>query len=285
MLRIVGLGAGALTAAAAATAAAGAMLWSRATSRAHTRLGPPAVRGPETFSEGQLVELPSPVARYFRFALAPGQPIVRRATIRTAGDFLARPGGRWSPFTAVQHFAADPPGFVWDARIRMAPLVAIHVRDGYVRGEGSMLGRIWGVWPVVDQRGTPELAAGALLRYLAECVWLPTALLPREGLSWAGIDDATARATLTDGATTVALDVHFAPGGEITRVSAMRHRDVSGVGVLTPWTGRFSDYTRVKGMMVPMSGEVEWLLPDGPTPYWRGRIVRTAYEPARTRDR
>lgn len=232
-----------------------------------------------TFGLEQLAGLSDPVVRYFRFALAAGQPIIRRATLRTEGDFLVRPGRAWSRFTAVQHFATDPPGFVWDARIRMAPLVTVHVRDGYVNGEGSMLGRIWGVVPVVDQRGTPELAAGALLRYLAECVWLPTALLPRPGLSWTAIDDGAARVTLTDGGTTVALDVRFAPSGEIVRVSAMRHRDVSGVGVLTPWTGRFSDYARVHGMMIPVSGDVEWLLPEGAMPYWRGRIVATEYEP------
>jgi hypothetical protein len=65
----------------------------------------------------------------------------------------------------------------------------------------------------------------------------------------------------------------------------MRHRDVRGIGVLTPWTGRFGNYARRGGMMIPLSGEVEWLLPEGPTPYWRGRIVRAEYEPAPPRDR
>lgn len=256
------------------------LLWNRATARAVAHLGPPAGRGAGTFDLAQLAGLPDPVARYFRFALTAGQPIIRRATLRTEGDFLARPGGAWSRFAAVQHFAADPPGFVWDARIRMAPLMTVRVRDGYVNGEGSMLGRIWGVVPVMDQRGTPALAAGALVRYLAECAWLPTALLPRPGLSWSAIDDAAARVRLTDGATTVTLDVHFAPGGEVVRVSAMRHRDVNGVGALTPWTGGFGEYTRVSGMMIPRWGEVEWGLPDGPMPYWRGRVVDAAYEPA-----
>ena len=34
-------------------------------------------------------------------------------------------------------------------------------------------------------------------------------------------------------------------------------------------------------MTVPLDGEVSWLLPEGPKPYWRGRITRLDYELAR----
>jgi hypothetical protein len=48
--------------------------------------------------------------------------------------------------------------------------------------------------------------------------------------------------------------------------------------VLTPWVGRFADHRRVNGVMVPMQSEVEWILPDGARPYWRGRIVSIDYQ-------
>jgi hypothetical protein len=31
-------------------------------------------------------------------------------------------------------------------------------------------------------------------------------------------------------------------------------------------------------MLVPMSGEVAWILPKGSKPYWRGKITRLEYE-------
>lgn len=31
-------------------------------------------------------------------------------------------------------------------------------------------------------------------------------------------------------------------------------------------------------MRVPMEAEVAWLLPEGPLPYWRGRITKLSYE-------
>jgi hypothetical protein len=31
-------------------------------------------------------------------------------------------------------------------------------------------------------------------------------------------------------------------------------------------------------MLVPLGGEVAWLPPEGPKPYWRGRITAIEYE-------
>src|SRR5690606_14605749 len=113
---------------------------------------------------------------------------------------------------------------------------------------------------------------------LAESAWLPTALLPREGVVWETVDDSTARLTLTDSGIRVSLDVHFAPSGEIVRVEAERYRDVDGVGVPTPFVGHFRDYAEVGGMRIPLEGEVEWILPEGRLSYWRGRIERIEYD-------
>ena len=281
---------GAVALGSAGAVAIGTWRWERATRRAVRRLTArlPA-RGdaatPATYSPERLEGLPAPAARYLRFALTPGQPLVRRACIRWAGEFRTRPDAAWSPFTAVQHYTADPPGFVWDAEIRMIPrmpLLPMRVRDAYVAGEGAMLGRLAALVPVVRQGGTPAMAAGSLMRYLAESVWLPTALLPSDGVRWTPVDDATARVTLTDRATTVAVDMHFGARGEIERVSALRERDVDGTPVPTPWVGEFRDYERMEGMMVPRGGEVAWLLgeDDGEEPfaYWRGDVVGARYQ-------
>jgi len=37
---------------------------------------------------------------------------------------------------------------------------------------------------------------------------------------------------------------------------------------------------RMVGMRVPLSGEVAWLLAQGPWPYWHGDITAIAYGPA-----
>ena len=73
-----------------------------------------------------------------------------------------------------------------------------------------------------------------------------------------------ARATLTDGVTSVALDFHFDAEGLISSVrAATRYRMVNGALVATPWQGRFWSYTVRDGIGIPLEGEVAWELPEG----------------------
>ena len=266
--------------AAAAALGAGNLLWDRGTARMAERIASRtrASNGvaPTVYSRDQLAGLPAPVVRYFEFALTPGQPLVRQARIRQAGTFAQQPGS-WSPFTAIEQFNVRPPAFVWDARIRMAPLVSVRVRDSYVDEEGATLAKVAGLITVANLHGTPELASGALLRHLAEAAWFPTALLPSEGVKWEAIDDSTARATLTSGATTASLELGFGEGGEIVKARAMRYRAVGDTFLLTPWSAEYRAYERMGDMMIPTEAEVQWELPDGAYPYWRGRTVSAEY--------
>jgi len=225
----------------------------------------------------ECVGVPPCVGRYFEFALGTDPRVIGRAQLRFTGMFAARPNA-WAPFTAKQMITPVPPAFVWDARIRMMGVIPVHVRDAYTNGHGGTRASIASVLTIVDQHDTPEIAAASLQRFLAEAVWVPTALLPRKGLVWSAIDDTTARVTLTDHGTSVSLDMKFGARGEIERASGIRYRAVKGTSVLTPWTGEHRDYERVDGMMIPTSGEVAWLLPEGPVPYWRGRLVEVRYD-------
>ncbi|MDB4892508.1 MAG: hypothetical protein JWL61_4363 [Gemmatimonadetes bacterium] len=230
------------------------------------------------FHTEQLAQLPRPVQRYFAFALSPAQPIVVAAHAKSQGEFRLRLGGGWHAFTAVQHFSTSPRAFVWDAEINVAPLVNVKVADRYLHGEGGINARAVSVVPVVNEHGTPELAAGELLRYLAEAVMMPTALLPSSGVQWSPVDDDSARVTMTDQGTTVSAVFHFGPRGEIDRVSALRYRGVGETAVLTPWVGRFGDYRSAQGMMVPMYAEVAWIVGGGVMSYFRGRTTNIAFE-------
>ncbi|HEX5829786.1 MAG TPA: DUF6544 family protein [Gemmatimonadaceae bacterium] len=257
--------------------------WGRVTTRKVRLLAPPdsdgAAAGAGRYSTAELAGLPAPVRRYFIYALTPGQRLVRSARVEQEGEFAQR-AGTWDRFTATEHFAVRPPGFVWDATIRMMPLLGVRVRDSYVDGVGTVDARVAGAMPAAHLHGTREVAEAALQRYLAEAVWLPTALLPSAGVGWTGIDDASARATITDQGLAVSVTFHFGADGEIVGTSAERYRDVSGAPEPTPWVGRFWDYERIHRMMVPRRGEVAWVLGGERVPYWRGAVRDVAYQPA-----
>jgi len=192
---------------------------------------------------------------------------------------MSETGDRWKPFLATQRVITRRPGFDWEARIAMLPLVVVRVHDAYIAGEGVLDASLFGLVSLANLHGTPEAAQGELMRFLAEAAWYPTALLPSQGVSWEAVDEVSANATLTDGETTVTLLFRFNADSLIESVRAeARGRTVAGTVIPTPWEGRWSNYAIRDGIAIPLEGEVAWMLPEGPKPYWRGRIVNLHYE-------
>lgn len=225
------------------------------------------------FSAQDLDDLPAPVTRYFETVLTDGQSLVDTVRLEQRGDLrLGGADGEWHGFTASQYASRDPPGFVWDARVTLAPLVSARVLDCYVGGEGRLRAKVAGAIPVASAGPDRKMDQAELLRHLAEGVWYPTALLPGAGVEWEAIDDSTARASLTDGDSTATLTFHFDGDNLVERVTGSRYRENDNEEA--PWVGYFDDYAERNGRLIPLSGEVAWDLPQRETSYWRGRIER-----------
>lgn len=262
-------------------AAWGTFRWARDSRKLVARLN--ALRLPATAGQvdfGAIDTLPAPVQRYLRAVLRDGTPIVAAVDIEQVGQFnLGEADNRWRPFTSRQRVVTRRPGFVWDGRIAMLPGLPVHVHDAYVAGEGILQPSLLGLVSLFSLRGTPEVAEGELMRFLAEATCYPTVLLPGQGVYWQAVDAHSARATLTDTAITASLLFSFDDSGLVNTVRAeARGRTVGGQVIPTPWEGRWTNYQWHDGMQVPTAGEVAWLLPQGRKPYWRGRMTRIAYE-------
>lgn len=261
--------------------AVGRIRWRAATRDLLDRLE--ASRVPPTstrYDPAELDGLPPPVRRFFHAVLTPGQPMVTAVMVEHTGTFnMSETGEQWRPFTSTQRVTTRRPGFVWDARVTTAPAFPVRVHDAYVAGAGVLRAALLGLVPVMDLRDTPGLAEGELLRFFAEAAWYPTALLPSQGVEWTPVDDRSAQATLRDGPITLTMLFRFDDAGLMESARAEeRGRTAGGVVVPTPWEGRWRRYERRDGMLVPLEGEVAWILPSGPHPYWRGRATRLAYE-------
>ena len=152
--------------------------------------------------------LPEPIQRHLQKSLGAASPdeAVRRIkmlSINQRGRFLLN--DKWIDFTARQLFSASNtnPGFVWEANMRLPVLsffgrpllnLPIHVKDAYVNGRGTMVGKLLGALTIVDMKDTPELNEGELSRWLGECIVFPTALVPAgskigQKLRWKESDD------------------------------------------------------------------------------------------------
>jgi len=220
--------------------------------------------------------LPAPVQRYVRTVLKDGQPLIAAATFDLAGTInMSATGENWKPFTSSQRAVVHRPGFLWNGRVTMVPGIAARVHDSYIAGVGTLHAALLGLFTVADERGGGEIARGELMRYFAEMVWYPTALLPSQGIRWATVDNRSANATLVDGPITLTLLFTFDEAGLISSVHADERG--SGVGkdmVMLPWDCTVSDYQLRDGMMVPTRGAVA----KGSKPYFVGDLTSIAYE-------
>jgi len=226
--------------------------------------------------------LPAPVQRYFHAVLKEGQPIVTGVTVQHTGTFnVTALGGRdrWMPFTSVQRVLTNRPGFVWNARMSVAPGIAVLVHDAYAAGVGTLHPAVQGLFSLANQHGAGDIARGELMRFMLETAWYPTALLPSQGVMWVAVDEVSADATMVDGDISMTMRFTFGVGGLIESVRAdARGAMVGGKVVMMPWEGRMSNYQERDGLRVPSTGEAAWLTQDGRKPYWRGTITSAKYE-------
>ncbi len=219
--------------------------------------------------------LPAPVARYLQRALGESGGYPEAVHIHQSGELRTdEMSERWMPFTATHMATPRGCGFIWNARIRLAPLMHLRVLDSFVDGTGSGEVILESLIPVAKDAGTPQINSGALHRFLAEAVWYPWALVPSQALRWTAIDDRRALATLTCGRTTVSLEFRFQEDGTVAGIyTPARWGRFSGRYAQVPWEGHFSDYTRLNGVLVPAMGEVGWYRGGQLRIVWRGKVV------------
>ncbi|WP_299785772.1 DUF6544 family protein [Ramlibacter sp.] len=230
----------------------------------------------------KLEGLPPPVRRYLQMVLPTGAPRPPRiVTLRQHGELRTDvTSAHWMPFEATHLASPGATGFVWDAWVNAAPFIHIRVLDSLIQGRGAGQVLLLSALDVGHDGATPEMNSGSLHRFLAEAPWYPWALLPSDELSWTPVDDHRALATLSAQGTTVALEFRFAESGEVQSIyTPGRWGSFGGAYAKLPWEGRFLDYQRQGGVLVPMRAEVGWYQGGKLALVWKASIdgVSTSY--------
>ncbi len=231
------------------------------------------------FDSSQVEDVPQPVRTYLSKVLRENQPLIQAVKIEQRGSFnMGQTDANWKRFSANQFVTTNPPSFLWDARIRVAPLVDAFVKDAYMEGRGILEAKLLGLIKLVNVSSTPELDRAELMRYLGEAVWFPTALLPTQGVNWQAMDDSHAIATISFMNTEAKLLFEFDKENLVSSVYADTRAMISGKEIkFAAWQGRFWNYHMRDGMLIPLEGEVAWIIEGKRLPYWRGRIEKIEY--------
>lgn len=244
--------------------------------RARWRAGPCAspIRVPGvTIPARMSPQVSALLERIGRWALPEGISDCRGAWLRQEGEIRFTPDRPWLPFRAEQWFLGSGIEFLWQAQVRMAPLLRARVVDSFQGGQGKLVARLLGFIPVARSVG-PATDKGEALRGLAELPWRPFAFREASLVTWEAAGPDKLRAVFDNGNTQASVDFDIDADGRVLGGSASSRPRIVGKAVVnTPWSGSFRDYLLFDRVRVPTVAEVSWHLPEGLFTYWRGRVL------------
>lgn len=229
----------------------------------------------EIVSKADLEGLPLCVQKWLESSQVIGKEKVRTVRLKQKGLIRTKEGQPWMPAEAEQYFTIDKPGFIWQAKIKAAPLLYIVGRDKYYEGKGNMLIKLLSLISVADAKGK-ELDQGALLRYLAETMWFPSAALSNY-IKWEEIDSNSAKATMSYGGVTASGIFFFNEKHEVVNFVAQRYMEINQKYSLETWSPIVKEYKDFNGFRLPSKVEVIWKLKTGDFKWYQLEIIDIEY--------
>ena len=228
-------------------------------------------------TDQMISHFPEIVRKWLKSSNVIGKEFIRSVYLKQVGRMRTSRSGKWLRIKAEQFNTVEPPGFLWLADVRVAPFIHLSGRDSYQNGKGQMLIKFLSVIPVINARG-PEIDQGALLRYLAEIVWFPTAALASY-ITWKEVDSSTAEATISYGEVTASAQFKFTQEGDFESLDARRYYDRRTGATLEHWhiQSDGSGYKTFEGFRIPAKSEVTWKLKEGDFTWFQVEITHVEY--------
>jgi hypothetical protein len=230
--------------------------------------------GRRTVSAKMLDEQPTVVQKWLKRSNIIGKEIIQTAHLKQEGEMRLKPDSDWMEVEAEQYITTNPPGFIWVADVKSS-FIHFSGRDKYEDGRGHMLIKLLSLIPVVDAKGK-EIDQGALLRYLGEIVWIPSAALS-DYISWEEIDSKTAKATMSYKGITASGIFKFDENGDFVSFEADRYYYRKEGSTLERWVITARGYKEFEGIRVPSNLSVTWQFETGNFTWYRLEIREINY--------
>jgi len=233
---------------------------------------------PGIVQESDLAGLPDCVKQWLRLSGVIGQARIHRVKLIQSGRMRTAPDKPWLPFEAVHYVNVDHPGFVWKARVKVAPGIHMLALDRYSQGHGFMNIKLLGIIPLVNAKPGPEMDESTLLRYLAELIWYPTAAL-NSYIQWEEIDGQSARAVMSWQGITAGMVLNFDEAGDLRSSVGKRYQEIAGQYVLTDWGGVAVGCADFQGRRITNRIDVVWKLQSGDFNWMQVEVTALEYNP------
>lgn len=212
------------------------------------------------------IDLPAPVARYYKTVMGDEMVPVETAVITMRGH-LRFAGITFPARLRFTHQAGQGYRHYIEATLFGRPLLKVNER--FLDGQARL------ALPMGVVQNEPKVDMAANLGLWGESVWLPSIYLTDPRVRWEGLDETTARLIVPFGSDEDSFTVYFdAETGLIRRMEAMRYRDADSTEKILWWFEPLG-WTEFNGVLIPSSAAVTWA--DEGTPWLVADVEALVY--------
>lgn len=213
-------------------------------------------------SEKDLKSLPEIAKTWLIQSGVVGKKRISNVHLTQTGELRTKPNGKWMPFKAKQYNNCTEPSFIWSTNVKAIPLISIIGRDKLIDGKGEMQIKLASLISLVNEKNNNKINQGAMLRYLAEICWFPSAAISKY-ISWESINETSAKATFRHKDQSVSGVFSFSENGDFVSFTANRYYGGGTNATLEKWHIEALSYKEFNGIKIPNKSKVTWKLPEG----------------------
>jgi hypothetical protein len=231
-------------------------------------------------SENDLNQLPPIISTWVKNSGVINHPEIVAVRLKQKGEMRTKPSGKWMPFSATQYFNVKNPSFVWNTNVEAMSVINMVGRNKLSDGSGEMLIKLAALIPVVNESDNEQINSGAMIRYLAEICWFPSAAL-NDYISWTPIDETSAEGTFTYKDHSVSGVFSFNTSGDLISFEADRYYGGNKDATLETWRVETLSFKEFDGIKIPNKNKVIWKLSDGDFTWLNLEITDIEFNPSK----
>jgi hypothetical protein len=229
----------------------------------------------DLITEADIQPMPQPVQKYLRYVGVLNKRKVKNVRIVFNGEMREKCKD-WFKFRSVQYNFFDDPTRLFFMKAKMFG-VTVPGNHNYHAATASMDIRLFGLFPVVQVKGTEMNKAETVTVFNDMCIMAPATLIDKR-IQWEAIDSTSAKATFTNGINKIAAILYFNELGQLVNFIsddryAVSDMDMKQYRFSTP----MKDYKLVNDRNVPHYGEAVWHYPEGEFVYGKFNLVSIEY--------
>ena len=201
-----------------------------------------------------VADQPEIAQRYFQHAIAPGTPLYSSVELVMEGTFLLGDKEKHQAYAMSARQALNAADeFVWVPRMRSGAMT-ITGSDALVDGEAWTRFWLLALVPVAQDRSSGDLVRSAQFRAAVEsALFLPTSLLPNNGVKWEQVGENHARLTFHRLSPPIVLNMTIDQSGAVREVVGQRWSNANRDKTfrLQPFGGTVDAEGTFQGLTVP----------------------------------